>query len=519
LKLHQTEFGAGTIEVLRNAGQNKVPKTAEQKSEEKKVTGAYVVCIKDLPNTATPQKLNEHFAACGTVAKSRICKNGFALVKFADQEGADAALKLHSSDFSGRPIQVFEHVEKAAKEEAVVATGKAQGTGEGKAGKEHDNEFTIIVRKLPAVAEAKFREQLDTIRAHFKDCGQIRDLRLPRDETKTTKGLAFIKFARQEGYDKALQLNKKDCEGSILQVKPADKPMIVKDKGKGKGEASGVQTPEKVSNEKKRDADAALKEGSAQDEAPKKKIKMDPEAVKNIESAEMKAAAVDGAERHPEVVVKNLPFTVDMAGLILKFGGCGRIQKLQIETSESKRAKGIAFVKFFDEVGYQAAMKLNDTDYGGRSIFVGSAAETREKTGKGKGKDGKDSKGKGKAKEFEVFVAGLPFATTEEAFKQRFAEFGEIVNLRFPVSEEGKARGIAFIEYNDKEACDKALKLNEQDYAGRSLTVKMASDESRGKGKDGKGKGRDSKEKAGKASSENKTDAKATEKPASDSSD
>merc|ERR1712087_911551 len=99
--------------------------------------------------------------------------------------------------------------------------------------------------------------------------------------------------------------------------------------------------------------------------------------------------------------------------------------------------------------------------------------------GKGKGKKGN--------KEFEIFVGGLPFSTTEEVLRKDFTECGEIVNFRMPLNDEGSARGIAFIEYKDKESVEKALKFHETDYGGRTLSVRMSGeDKGKGKGKDGK---------------------------------
>merc|ERR1711988_395180 len=119
--------------------------------------------------------------------------------------------------------------------------------------------------------------------------------------------------------------------------------------------------------------------------------------------------------------------------------------------------------------------------------------------GKGKGKDGKGNK------EFEVFVGGLPYSSTEDALKEKFTECGEIANMRMPLNDEGKPRGIAFVEFKDKDSCEKALKLNESEMDGRWLSVKMSGD---GGGKDGKGKGKDGKSKGkgkkGKAPSEAK---------------
>merc|ERR1712048_1391159 len=83
-----------------------------------------------------------------------------------------------------------------------------------------------------------------------------------------------------------------------------------------------------------------------------------------------------------------------------------------------------------------------------------------------------------------------------------------IVSLRMPLNDEGSCRGIAFIKYSDKESMDKAMKFNETDYGGRTISVTDAADKPEGKakgkgkdGKDGKSKGKKGK---GKATSEAK---------------
>merc|ERR1712072_495362 len=65
--------------------------------------------------------------------------------------------------------------------------------------------------------------------------------------------------------------------------------------------------------------------------------------------------------------------------------------------------RGIAFIKYTDKAGMDKAMEFNETDYGGRTIYVSDAAikpegkgKGKDGKGKGKGKDGKDGKGKGK---------------------------------------------------------------------------------------------------------------------------
>merc|ERR1712232_483216 len=69
------------------------------------------------------------------------------------------------------------------------------------------------------------------------------------------------------------------------------------------------------------------------------------------------------------------------------------------------RPRGIAFVKYTSKEGLEAALKFDNTDYGGRTINVSKAGEGgkgKDGKAKGKGKDGKDKgkgkKGKGKGK-------------------------------------------------------------------------------------------------------------------------
>mmetsp|Transcript_113608 Transcript_113608/g.178774 ORF Transcript_113608/g.178774 Transcript_113608/m.178774 type:complete len:308 (-) Transcript_113608:193-1116(-) len=135
----------------------------------------------------------------------------------------------------------------------------------------------------------------------------------------------------------------------------------------------------------------------------------------------------------------------------------------------------------------------------------GKDGKSKGKGKDGKGKDGKDGKGKGKGNENEIFVGGLAFECTEEALKEQISKHGVpedgIVSLRMPLNEEGKAKGIAFICLKTAEEVEKALKLDGEEFMGRTLRANKAG-EGKGKGKDGKGK--DGKGKDGKGKSKGK---------------
>merc|ERR1712050_160960 len=152
-----------------------------------------------------------------------------------------------------------------------------------------------------------------------------------------------------------------------------------------------------------------------------------------------------------------------------------------------------------------AAVKFDNTEYGGRTIFVSKAGEGKGKGKDGKGKDGKGKDGKGKGKDgkserdndFTVFVRGLPFSVEEAALNKDFTECGEIERLNLPKNEEGNPKGIAFIKFKNQEGVDAALKFDNTEYGGRTINVSKAGEGGKGKGK-GKTKGK------GKAPSEAK---------------
>lgn len=62
---------------------------------------------------ATPDELQSHFEACGTINRVTILcdkfsgrPKGYAYIEFADKDGAENALALDSSPFKGRNLKV-----------------------------------------------------------------------------------------------------------------------------------------------------------------------------------------------------------------------------------------------------------------------------------------------------------------------------------------------------------------------------------------------------------------------------
>merc|ERR1712190_326801 len=98
----------------------------------------------------------------------------------------------------------------------------------------------------------------------------------------------------------------------------------------------------------------------------------------------------------------------------MDFAECGEIESLRMPLNEDGQCKGIAFIQYKEKEGLEKAKAYHETDYGGRTIYVGQAGEPTN----GKGKDGKGKDGGGKGNnDLTVCVRGLPFATTEGALR------------------------------------------------------------------------------------------------------
>jgi len=315
-----------------------------------------------------------------------------------------------------------------------------------------------------------------------------------------------IKFMREK------EKQEVDQEEALRQSKAAKKA--------AKAAAAAAEEEVAEAPPKAKKAKRAAEEEDAGEDAPK---------AKKIKTEDVAAAPV----KPLKLFIKGLPYSIDESALRKDFEECGKINLLNFPMGEDGRPKGFAFITFATQEGFDAALKFDNTDYGGRYINVSEANGTHQNGG---GHDGKGkSKGEGKAKgtardgdwtcpscgdnvfarnnacrqcgherpggpiapqhdhENTVFIRGIPWGVTEDAMKKDFEECGEIENFRMPVNGEGKPAGIAFIKFKAEAGVEAALKYNDTDYGGRTINVMKSGEmKEKGKGK-GKDKGKDSK--------------------------
>lgn len=90
-----------------------------------------------------------------------------------------------------------------------------------------------------------------------------------------------------------------------------------------------------------------------------------------------------------------------------------------------------------------------------------------------------------------LFVGNLSFDTTEEAVREAFQEFGEVVEAKVITDRmTGRSRGFAFVEMASPESATKAIQeMDGTQLDGRSIRVNLA--EARRDGGGGGGYSRD----------------------------
>ena len=78
-----------------------------------------------------------------------------------------------------------------------------------------------------------------------------------------------------------------------------------------------------------------------------------------------------------------------------------------------------------------------------------------------------------------MFVANLPFNTTEDQLKEIFEDIGPLKTIRIVTDRDtGRQRGFSFLEFHDVTTAEAAVRnLNEHDLNGRKLKVHFAAND------------------------------------------
>ncbi len=76
----------------------------------------------------------------------------------------------------------------------------------------------------------------------------------------------------------------------------------------------------------------------------------------------------------------------------------------------------------------------------------------------------------------KLFVGSLPWAVNDEALKEAFTQYGNVVSAKVVTDRQtGRSRGFGFVEMeSDSEASAAIEALNGSDFNGRNIVVNEA---------------------------------------------
>ena len=164
-----------------------------------------------------------------------------------------------------------------------------------------------------------------------------------------------------------------------------------------------------------------------------------------------------------KLYVGNLSWTTTEGSLQETFAQAGEVVSAQIPLNDMGKSRGFGFVEMAtDEDAVKAIELFNEKDLDGRVIRVNEAGQA-------------PAGGSGSVNERKLFVGNLSWRTSEDDLRNSFAEAGSVTYVKVPLNDQGKSRGIGFVEMATNEEAQAAIAMwNEKDVDGRPITVNVA---------------------------------------------
>ncbi|XP_048612883.1 nucleolin 2 isoform X11 [Brassica napus] len=221
-KKKDTDVEMAEAEQKSEAKQPKTPTTQRPTTQAR--GGSTTLFAGNLPFQIEKSDVENFFKEVGGIVDVRFASHpdgrlkGYGHFEFASAEAALKALKLmNGKPLLGRTIRLSDANAKPAPRSS-NADGNFQSNRKG----EGSQVKTIFVSKFDkSVAE---RDMICALREHFSDCGEITRISLPCDqETGATRGMAYLDFINEDGFNKALELNGSELGGwniLVLEGKP-----------------------------------------------------------------------------------------------------------------------------------------------------------------------------------------------------------------------------------------------------------------------------------------------------------
>jgi RNA recognition motif-containing protein len=242
--------------------------------------------------------------------------------------------------------------------------------------------------------------------------------------------------------------------GSSAEESSAEEEESAEEEVSGQEEESSAEEEEEeetTGNKRSHSDDDDEEEEEEVEKRPKKTVK--------VEEVVKKAFGAEGAT----VWVGQISYEAKSEDIREHFSQCGEIVDVRLRMDyDTGRSKGFAHIDFADASGKTEAMKLDGSEFMGRTIKVDNATPATPR--------GKDTNFGPKSD--TVFMANLAHSLNEDGIKQAFEKFGTIVGeIRLPVNRDtGKIRGIGYVQFENADQAEAAVKgMNGVSVEGRPI--------------------------------------------------
>eukprot|EP00574_Skeletonema_japonicum_P008264 CAMPEP_0201714866 /NCGR_PEP_ID=MMETSP0593-20130828/1150_1 /ASSEMBLY_ACC=CAM_ASM_000672 /TAXON_ID=267983 /ORGANISM="Skeletonema japonicum, Strain CCMP2506" /LENGTH=506 /DNA_ID=CAMNT_0048204179 /DNA_START=186 /DNA_END=1706 /DNA_ORIENTATION=+ len=187
------------------------------------------------------------------------------------------------------------------------------------------------------------------------------------------------------------------------------------------------------------------------------------------------------------VYVGNLAYGVAWQDLKDHMREAGEVQFAEVMMMQDGRSKGCGIVEFVDAEGAQNAIEtLNDTELGGRQIFVREDREQNKVSGGGGGGmhghhgggwnrvgGGGGGRNNNQWGNVNVYVGNLSYETTWQELKDHMRRVGNIDKADILQGNDGRSKGCGIVIYQSPKEAQRAIReLQNSELNGRPIFVR-----------------------------------------------
>jgi len=199
----------------------------------------------------------------------------------------------------------------------------------------------------------------------------------------------------------------------------------------------------------------------------------------HIPKKERNAKIEELRSQYTNIYIKNIDESITDDQLRTAFEKFGKITSLVIQKDDEGKSKGFGFINYetHDEAK-KAVDEMNDTELGGKKIYVSRAKKKNEREEELKKQYEKIREEKlNKYQGVNLYIKNLDESVTDEVLREKFSPFGTITSAKVMCDEknENKSRGFGFVCFSSPDEATKAVaEMNGFNLNGKPIYVALA---------------------------------------------